>query len=297
MKIQHKNLVHGLIAAGLCLACMSACSTQDPVPVLPGGIYQTNFYSATLERTLSYAFYLPPSYGVSTNTRYEVLYLLHGSGGTELDWVNLGGVRPRLDSWISSNLIREVIVIMPSGGNTWWVNRFEKMQDAIILDLIPQVNSWLRVKTGRAYTSIGGNSAGGYGALRLLLAYPDIFTNAILMSPAAYLPYPDSDSSARTTAVFRTNNAFSESIWASLNYTNFWDEFDAYPALMHQVYVSVGLTDNFEGILLAVTNQLSNAFTARPAQIQQKTTNLTGGHSWTVWTAAFETAIKDYYRK
>jgi S-formylglutathione hydrolase FrmB len=47
---------------------------------------------------------------------------------------------------------------------------------------------------------IGGESMGGFGALRFALKYPELFAAAALMSPAIYVPEPPPYFSARSGA-------------------------------------------------------------------------------------------------
>jgi enterochelin esterase-like enzyme len=59
--------------------------------------------------------YLPPDYRRSRK-RYPVLYLLHGGGGSELDWVLRGRVHTTLDRLILAGRIQPLVVAMPNDG-------------------------------------------------------------------------------------------------------------------------------------------------------------------------------------
>jgi S-formylglutathione hydrolase FrmB len=92
--------------------------------------------------------------------------------------------------------------VMPDAGTSWFVDAREKMESAVIDDLIPEVERTLRVLKSRDGRLIGGLSMGGYGALRFALKYPESFAAAALLSPAIYDPLPPPNSSARTVGVF-----------------------------------------------------------------------------------------------
>jgi enterochelin esterase-like enzyme len=58
--------------------------------------------------------YLPPNY-VTSNERYPVLYLLHGGGGDEDQWINLGRANVIMDNLIAAGKMKPMIVVMPNG--------------------------------------------------------------------------------------------------------------------------------------------------------------------------------------
>ena len=57
--------------------------------------------------------YLPPGY--SADTRYPVLYLLHGIGGNETHWPGPGAAGAILDNLIAEGRAVPMIVVMPNG--------------------------------------------------------------------------------------------------------------------------------------------------------------------------------------
>ena len=56
--------------------------------------------------------------------------------------------------------------------STWFVDRKEKMETAVIQDLIGDVQRNFRVIDARNGRLVAGLSMGGYGALRFVLKYP-----------------------------------------------------------------------------------------------------------------------------
>src|SRR3990172_542952 len=57
--------------------------------------------------------YTPPGY--AKNKKYPVLYLLHGIGGDEKEWLNGGQPQVILDNLYAENKIKPMIVILPNG--------------------------------------------------------------------------------------------------------------------------------------------------------------------------------------
>ncbi len=81
-----------------------------------GTVLQAWYPSPTLHEPRRRMFvYLPPDYFDSTAKRYPVLYLLHGGGGDEDQWTNLGRAPIIMDNLIDSGKAAPMIVVMPNG--------------------------------------------------------------------------------------------------------------------------------------------------------------------------------------
>ena len=66
--------------------------------------------------------YTPPGYETS-QTRYPVLYLLHGGGGDEDAWTTMGRANIILDNLIAAGKAKPMIVVMPNGNATQTVSQ------------------------------------------------------------------------------------------------------------------------------------------------------------------------------
>jgi enterochelin esterase-like enzyme len=159
--------VSGLLRRLLFVALALACS----LPAAASIVITREFDSAALQRKWSYAVYLPDGYETS-NLKYPVLYLLHGHGQDLYAWVNYGHIQPTADELIAHGEIPPAIIVMPDAGMTWFVDRKEKMETAVIQDLVGDVQHTFRVIDDRKGRVIAGLSMGGYGALRFVLKYP-----------------------------------------------------------------------------------------------------------------------------
>ena len=85
-------------------------------PDIPHGAVQSVWYPSPILKLKGRRMYVytPPDY-MAGNTRYPVLYLLHGGGGDEDQWNNLGRTNVIMDNLIAAGKIKPMIVVMPNG--------------------------------------------------------------------------------------------------------------------------------------------------------------------------------------
>jgi Enterochelin esterase and related enzymes len=146
--------------------------------------------------------YTPAEY-YNTNKKYPVLYLLHGAGGDENSWSELGRAAQILDNLIAQGKAKPMIVVMPNGNGSEEAAPGEapnsmvkptmmvpKMMDGSIEKAFPDVMRYvekhyrtLSDKKGRA---ICGLSMGGFHSLYISALYPDKFDYVGLFSAAIH---------------------------------------------------------------------------------------------------------------
>jgi len=148
--------------------------------------------TTSLAEPLAYTVYLPEGYGASEE-RYPVLYLLHGFGADEREWIVGGRIDDRLDRMIAAEEISPVIAVMPGADKSWYVDsaRFRGPGDyetAIVQDLTAAIDAAYRTWPDRGHRAIAGLSMGGYGALRLAFAHPGMFGAVASLSGAIFKP-------------------------------------------------------------------------------------------------------------
>lgn len=146
-----------------------------------------SFHSDALGRQMAYSIYLPAGYG--PGGRYPVVYLLHGLGGSEKDWPNVGGAGQTTDRLIAAGDIRPMIIVMPDGENGWYADTTEyggpgAFETAIIDDLIAHIETHYNAETSRAARAVAGLSMGGFGAVRFAVKHPNRFAAAVSFSGA-----------------------------------------------------------------------------------------------------------------
>lgn len=78
-----------------------------------GKIETVEYDSTTVGNKRKTLVYLPPGY--STNSKYPVLYLLHGIGGDEEEWHQHGHPEIILDNLIADKKTVPMIVVLPNG--------------------------------------------------------------------------------------------------------------------------------------------------------------------------------------
>ncbi len=121
-----------------------------------------------------YFIYLPPCYAEKIETRYPVLYLLHGQTYTADQWIRLGAVDV-LDNLILSGETRPFIIVFPDD-RYWNLPPGAGFGARLVDDLIPFIDSTYRTLPDRNHRAIGGMSRGAGWALRLGLSRWDLFS-------------------------------------------------------------------------------------------------------------------------
>ena len=152
---------------------------KDPAPVtlaLTGEVRTREFASASLGRTMPYNIYLPPGYAKSAR-EYPTVYLLHGMAGTDRQWEDLG-VAQAADRLIAAGEIAPLIIVMPEGESSYWVDHAtdgQKWGRYTAVDVVNDVDANFRTIARQRSRAIGGLSMGAHGALQLALNYPGEF--------------------------------------------------------------------------------------------------------------------------
>jgi enterochelin esterase-like enzyme len=153
---------------------------------IPAGKVETISYNSKTVGTVRKAtIYTPP--GFSKNKKYPVLYLLHGIGGDEKEWLNGGSPQIILDNLYAEGKLQPMIVVMPNGramkndsasGNIMApdkVQAFADFEKDLLNDLIPFVEKKYNVFKDREHRAIAGLSMGGGQSLNFGLKNLDKF--------------------------------------------------------------------------------------------------------------------------
>ena len=150
-----------------------------------GKIDSISYPSKTVGSNRKAMIYLPPNY--SKNKKYPVLYLLHGIGGDEKEWLKGGQPQIILDNLFAENKIEPLIVVMPNGralkddratGNIMApdkVEAFATFEKDLLNDLIPYIEKKFPVIKDREHRAIAGLSMGGGQSLNFGLGNLGIF--------------------------------------------------------------------------------------------------------------------------
>jgi enterochelin esterase-like enzyme len=161
-------------------------ASPDPSPANPSPPVSTSrserraFFSTALNRTMPYEVFLPPAYGSSLTTRYPVLYMLHGIGGNDQEWLSYG-LFTEADRLMTSGQIAPFLIVLPEGEDGYWLDHASggpRWGTYTAVDVVSEIDGHFRTLADRRYRGIGGNSMGGHGALQLAMNYPRVFGSA-----------------------------------------------------------------------------------------------------------------------
>jgi S-formylglutathione hydrolase FrmB len=135
--------------------------------------------STVLHAPIRYCVYLPADYASAEGKarRYPVLYLLHGLGGNA-QTMAVDGEWTALQDLRRARKIGDFLVVAPDGGESFYINSRDGKApygDFFVREFIPFIERSYRVQAGRATRGITGFSMGGYGALRIAFAHPELF--------------------------------------------------------------------------------------------------------------------------
>ncbi len=276
-----------------------------------GTVSQVWCPSPSLNLTRRMYVYTPPGYETSGNTRYPVFYLLHGGGGDEDAWTNLGRAPLILDNLIAQGKARPMIVVMTNGNalqkasqdyveappmpaaprapgieasgagaaNIPVILNFPR---SLVADVIPFVDKNYRTLAGRENRAIAGLSMGGaqtfYAAFNNLdkFAWVGGFSGGYVLLPDVGVPIPAPANAAKLRGPDITRTIDPAKFAAHLPQMNA----DANSKL-RLFYVAIGTEDG----LITTHNDLKKL-------LQSKGVNATYwevpgyGHEWAFWRIA-----------
>jgi enterochelin esterase-like enzyme len=148
---------------------------------VPHGVIHHHFYkSQVVGDDRDYFVYTPPEYNPAARKRYPVLYLLHGYSDMANAWTVVGRANVIMDNLIAEGKAKPMLVVMPLGyGAPEIVSRtgpafrnpelrqrnMDRFRDALLSEVIPQVEKEYRVDSKRTARAIAGLSMGGAESL------------------------------------------------------------------------------------------------------------------------------------
>lgn len=185
-------------------AAAGATGTIEHV-IVHGKALEGNLEGDSPDREVS--IYLPPSYASDQNRRYPVVYLLHGYGGRDDTFTTrLASLAESGDRLAAAQGFSQPIVVMPNAftlhkgsmySSSPTIGDWERF---VAEDLVAYVDSHYRTLVTRMSRGLGGHSMGGYGALRIGMKRPDVFSSLYVMSACCLAanrnPRPDAMAAA-----------------------------------------------------------------------------------------------------
>lgn len=158
---------------------------QPRAGIATGKLDSISYPSATVGTIRKSLVYTPP--GFAKNKKYPVLYLLHGIGGDEKEWLKGGKPQVILDNLYAEGKLKPMLVVMPNGramkddraiGNIYSpekVAAFANFEKDLLNDLIPFIEKKYKPLTTRENRAIAGLSMGGGQSLNFGLGNLDKF--------------------------------------------------------------------------------------------------------------------------
>jgi enterochelin esterase family protein len=157
-----------------------------------GEVRQRRYFSKVTRQWRRCFVYTPPGYDANRNTRYPVLYLLHGFGEDERGWMIQGRVDNIMDKLMAEKKAKPMLVVMDSlvaakPGEEPMIMGLEGRRPGIpqdfgatftemmVADLMPMIDSTYRTKTDRESRAMAGLSLGGMQTFTTALGNLDKF--------------------------------------------------------------------------------------------------------------------------
>ncbi|GGF25254.1 alpha/beta hydrolase-fold protein [Echinicola rosea] len=158
---------------------------QKQSEIAQGKLDTVEYASTTVGTDRKAVIYTPPNF--DKEKKYPVLYLLHGIGGDETEWLRGGQPQVIMDNLYAAGKAEPMIIVMPNGramkddrptGNIMSkdkVEAFATFEKDLLHDLIPFVESHYPVLANREHRAISGLSMGGGQTLNFGLGNLDEF--------------------------------------------------------------------------------------------------------------------------
>jgi putative tributyrin esterase len=128
--------------------------------------------SILMNRKMPYRVLFPSNYEKQKDSRFPVVYLLHGLFGH----FNLWTEKTKLAEYANAY---QFIIVNPEGDNGWYSDSVSVANDRyetyINEELIPEIDKNFRTLSNRKNRFMAGLSMGGYGSLKFGLKHPEKF--------------------------------------------------------------------------------------------------------------------------
>jgi S-formylglutathione hydrolase FrmB len=168
-----------ILIFAITLSCFTYAAKVDSVAVM----------SKSMHKIVKNVVVTPDNY-TSKGPKLPVLYLLHGAGGNQKDWISrVPEIKEYSDKY-------NLIIVCPDGFVTSWyfdspidsTVRYETYVSKELVEYIDQKYATVNNKSGRAIT---GLSMGGHGAFYLSFRHQDVYGAAGSMSGGVdFRPFP-----------------------------------------------------------------------------------------------------------
>jgi enterochelin esterase-like enzyme len=248
------------------LALILGCKETPIIIDKDSTIQIASISSSILDMDVNYSVYLPPSY--ESGGPFPVLYLLHGYYGNHLDWPR-NGMRQIMDRELNSGNSTEMIVIMPDGMDSFYIDDFDERkldyEQFFFQEFVPELESKFNIVKAKTHRGIAGLSMGGYGATTYGLKYHHLFSFAYSMSGVVFLD-------EKFENIFEIVNSKTSTELTQLP----------------KIFLDCGTED----FLFDSNDYLSNFLTQK--NIEHTFIKGIGAHEWSYWVNSLSIAINEF---
>ncbi|HYQ57037.1 MAG TPA: alpha/beta hydrolase-fold protein [Draconibacterium sp.] len=176
-----------------------------------GDVREHYFYSEVAQEFRRSFVYTPAEYEKNPSKRYPVLYLQHGGGESESEWVHAARMNITLDNLIADGKAVPMIVVMnngfvtragqegqaprrgapgaannaPGGGMPGFASAFG---DMLLNEVIPDIDTYYRTIADQEHRGMAGLSMGGMQTKPITLANLDKFSHIGIFSGGLITP-------------------------------------------------------------------------------------------------------------
>lgn len=254
---------------------------------LPGEIHNTS---------IPYTVYRPDIPGLQPPLK--TMLLLHGLNGDHQSFL-AQGLKSRLDSLIRHKLIEPVMVIMPHGYNSYFINSYDGKllwEDKFINTFLPHIKEQYPHDTNHIY--LGGYSMGGYGAINLLMKYPEWFQGCLAVSAAIrtdqeLLDMHETEYDYKYAKVFGSRENKQDRLSRHWKQNNFFHQIESVnPQLLKDKkwFISCGDDDLLSHGNALLHNKLMEY------QIPHEFRTYDGGHGWDYFFPSFDEGMIRFFK-
>jgi S-formylglutathione hydrolase len=196
------------------IVAATALLVAETKPQPKGTVQRIKVHGKSLEGNLEgdspdrdVTIYLPPGYDANRNQRYPVVYILHGYLFTDQYWTGTGvsipganmpgaNVTAAMDNLIARGKAKPMIVVMPNAYSTYGGSMYSSSvttgdwETYIAEDLVAYMDTHYRTIPDRLSRGLAGHSMGGYGAIRIGMKRPDVYSSLYIMSACCLINNP-----------------------------------------------------------------------------------------------------------
>lgn len=201
----------------LALTCPARAQVQTHVPpvvegarpaqvehiTIPGPSLAGNLSGEAVERPAIVI--LPPGYATHPKERYPVLYALHGYSIGAQQWTQEIHVPQTVEGAFAKG-VKEMIIVLPDSKTAYGGSFYSRsgatgdFESYVVHDVVHYIDTHYRTLPDRLSRGLVGHSMGGYGATRLGMRHPEVFSVLYIMSGCCLSPMTPQPLSAQDQA-------------------------------------------------------------------------------------------------